>query len=421
MATTNSPVTFQTTNDPFAAVRIPEYKTLMIGRFLFVVAMRMILTVVTWWIYEITQSKLAIGLIGLWEVIPALSLALYSGHRVDIKDKRKLLLQGTLGYLLAATFLFVLSTKQAQGFLHILHITWCIYGIFFFTGALRSFVGPCYSSMIANIVPKNLLQNATTWNQGTWLSASVTGHAIGGFLIALIGISSSFLVICFIIFLSIIFLYQLKPKPPHKISTEKKTWESVLEGLKFVYRTKALLATMTVDMFAVLFGGAVAMIPVFAKDILKISAFAYGWLNAATDIGAIFIVILLTLFPMKKRQGKKMLIAVAGFGICIILFGLSKWFWLSFSIMLLAGILDGISIVVRGTVMQLLTPDHMRGRVGSVSSMFVTSSNELGLFESGAMASIMGVVPSVVFGGCMTLAVVLTTWFKAPKLKKFEY
>ncbi len=275
--------------------------------------------------------------------------------------------------------------------------------------------------MLAAIVPKNLLQNATTWNQGTWLSASVTGHAVGGFLIAFIGISNTLLVVSCIIFASILFLYQLKPKPPVQTNMEKKTWESVKEGLSFVFRTKALLAAMALDMFAVLFGGAVAMIPVFAKDILKISPLAYGWLNAATDIGAISIVVILTLWPMKKAQGRKMLLAVAGFGCCIILFGLSKWFLLSFFVMLLAGILDGVSVVVRGTVMQLLTPDHMRGRVSSVSSMFVTSSNELGQFESGLMARAMGAIPSVIFGGCMTIAVVVTTWFKAPTLRKFEY
>jgi len=420
MASANTPEV-QLVNDPFAAVRIPEYRNLMIGRFTFVMAMRMITTVVSWWIYEITGDELAIGMIGLAEVIPALSLALYSGHRVDIKDKRRLILQGVTGYLLAGITLFALSTRQAQDFLHIKHITWFIYGVFFFTGILRSFVGPSFSAILATIVPKNLLQNATTWNQGTWLSASVTGHAVGGFLIAFIGISNTLLVVCCIIFASLLFLYQLKPKPPFKTNSEKRTWESVQEGLNFVFKTKALLAAMALDMFAVLFGGAVAMIPVFAKDILKISPLAYGWLNAATDIGAISIVIILTLWPMKKAQGRKMLMAVAGFGCCIILFGLSKWFLLSFFVMLLAGILDGVSVVVRGTVMQLLTPDHMRGRVSSVSSMFVTSSNELGQFESGVMARTMGAIPSVVFGGCMTLAVVVTTWFKAPTLRKFEY
>ncbi|WP_346238931.1 MFS transporter [Niabella insulamsoli] len=415
----------QITNDPFAAVRIAEYRNLMIGRFTFVAAMRMITTVVGWWIYQLTKDPLAIGLIGLSEVIPALSLALYSGHRVDTNDKRKLILQGITGYLFAALILFALSTSETQALLHTSHISWFIYGVFFFTGMLRSFVGPCFSAMIATIVPKNLLQNATTWNQGTWLSASVTGHAVGGFLIALIGIGSTLLVICSLIFLSIIFLFQLKPKPPihtnEKGAPQPKTWESIKEGLAFVFQTKALLAAMALDMFAVLFGGAVAMIPVFASDILKIGPKGFGWLNAATDIGAIFIVIALTLSPMRKNQGRKMLIAVAGFGICIILFGLSKIFWVSFFALVLAGILDGISVVVRGTVMQLLTPDHMRGRVSSVSGMFVLSSNELGQFESGVMSRAMGVIPSVVFGGCMTLAVVITTWFKAPTLRKFEY
>lgn len=427
MANVNSPE-IQITNDPFAAVRIPEYRNLMMGRFTFVMAMRMITTVVGWWIYQLTKDPLAIGLIGLSEVIPALSLALYSGHRVDIKDKRRLILQGITGYLLAGGILFTLSTHQAQEYLHTNHISWFIYGVFFFTGALRSFVGPCFTAMIATIVPKNLLQNATTWNQGMWLSASVTGHAVGGFLIALIGISSTLIVICCLISLSIFFLFQLKPKPPiHILSEEgsiipeKKTWESIKEGIAFVFQTKALLAAMALDMFAVLFGGAVAMIPVFASDILKIGPKGFGWLNAATDIGAIIIVIILTLWPMKKGQGKKMLMAVAGFGICIILFGLSKWFWLSFFVLVIAGILDGVSVVVRGTVMQLLTPDHMRGRVSSVSGMFVLSSNELGQFESGVMSRIVGVIPSVILGGCLTLAVVTTTWFKAPTLRKFEY
>lgn len=416
-----TPSEIQITNDPFAAVRIPEYRNLMAGRFTFIMGMRMITTVVGWWIYQITKDPLSIGLIGLSEVIPALSLALYSGHRVDIKDKRKLILQGIAGYLIAALVLLALSARQTRDLLHISHITWCIYGVFFFTGILRSFVGPCFSAMIATIVPKNLLQNATTWNQGTWLSASVTGHATGGFLIALAGITGTLGVICGLVLISIIFLYQLRPKPPYQASAEKKTWESVREGLAFVFKTKALLGAMALDMFAVLFGGAVAMVPVFASDILKIGPRGFGWLNAATDIGAIIIVVMLTLFPMKRKQGKKMLIAVAGFGSCIILFGLSEWFWLSFFVLVLAGILDGVSVVVRGTVMQLLTPDHMRGRVSSVSGMFVLSSNELGQFESGVMARAMGVIPSVIFGGCMTLAVVITTWFKAPTLRKFEY
>ena len=193
------------------------------------------------------------------------------------------------------------------------------------------------------------------------------------------------------------------------------------EGLRFVYKTKEILAAFSLDMFAVFFGGAVAMVPVFAKDILKIGPQGFGWLNAAIDIGAILIIIILTIFPMKKAQGKKLMIAIAGFGICIILFALSGWFVLSFAALMVAGMLDGVSVVVRGTVMQLKTPDHMRGRVSSVGSMFINSSNELGQFESGVAAKLLGVVPSVIFGGGMTLIVVIIAWFKAPTLRKFEY
>ncbi|MFT3903513.1 MAG: MFS transporter [Niabella sp.] len=415
------PTVTQNTSDPFAAVRIPEYRFLMLGRFTFVMALRMMSTLVGWWIYNITKDPLAIGFIGLSEVIPALSLALYSGHKVDVSDKRVLLLKAIAGYVFAALALCYLSTSHASSFLHIKHIAWFIYGVFFFNGILRSFVGPSFTSMIATIVPRNLLQNATTWSQGTWLGASVSGHAVGGFSIALIGITNTLVLMSCLFILAFLFITRLKPKPPYINNSEQTTWESVLEGLRFVFRTKALFAAMAVDMFAVLFGGAVAMIPVFASDILKIGPMGFGWLNAASDIGSIIIVITLTLFPMRKAQGRKMLLAVAGFGTCIVLFGLSKWFLLSFTVLVLAGILDGISVVVRGTVMQLLTPDHMRGRVSSVSGMFILSSNELGQFESGVMSRLLGIVPSVVFGGLMTLSVVIVTWFKAPTLRKFEY
>jgi len=192
-------------------------------------------------------------------------------------------------------------------------------------------------------------------------------------------------------------------------------------GLLFVFKTKELLGAISLDLFAVLFGGAVALIPVYARDILKVGAQGFGLLNGASDMGSICIVILLTIFPLRRKQGKILLLAVAAFGTCIIIFGLSKLFWLSFGVLLFSGVMDGISVVTRGTIMQLKTPDHMRGRVLSVNSMFINSSNELGQFESGIAARLLGVVPSVVFGGCMTLMVVVITWFKAPTLRKMEY
>ena len=205
------------------------------------------------------------------------------------------------------------------------------------------------------------------------------------------------------------------------MSSEKKTLEAVSEGLRFVFKTKEVLAAISLDLFAVFFGGAATMVIVYTNDILHVGPIGFGWLNAATDIGSIIMVVLLTLYPMKRKQGIKLMFAVAGFGLCIIIFGLSKWYWLSFVALLVSGVLDGVSVVVRGNIMQLKTPDELRGRVMSVNSMFINSSNEIGQFESGVAAKLMGTIPSVVFGGCMTIAVVITTWFKAPSLKKLEY
>ncbi len=415
-----SPVT-QITNDPFAAVRIPEFRNLMLGRFTFIAALRMMSTLVAWWVYELTGDPFAIGLVGLSEVIPALSMALYAGHTIDKSEKRKLILKGVFFYTCAAAVLLFLSTSYTSNHLTKYAISICIYAVIFCTGIVRSFTGPTFSAMLASVVPRHYLQNATTWTQGSWLSASVTGHAAGGFLIWKLGITGTLIIICSLLIIAFFLLTLLKPKPPIAQSGEKKTWESMKEGLRFVFKTKEILATFSLDMFAVLFGGAVAMVPVYAKDILKIGPQGFGWLNAASDIGSILVIILLTVSPLKKAQGKKLMMAVAGFGACIILFALSKWFILSFVALMVAGMLDGISVVIRGTIMQLKTPDHMRGRVSSVGSMFINSSNELGQFESGLAARLMGVVPSVVFGGCMTLIVVIVTWVKVPKLRKFEY
>lgn len=411
----------QITSDPFAAVRVPDYKKLLFGRFFFIMALRMMSTLVGWWIYELTNDPFAIGLIGLSEVIPALSMALYSGHVIDISEKRKLLLKSVFLYTCAAGTLLFLATPYIHNHVNKRHISYGIYSIIFCTGILRSFTGPNFTALIGTIVPRKYLQNATTWGQGSWLTASVIGHATGGFMIALLGNLGTMIIICSLLIVSFFVLMQLSPKPIKQKKGEERTWESVKQGLKFVFKTKELLGAFSLDMFAVLFGGAVAMVPVYARDILKIGAIGFGWLNAAADMGSIIVVVLLTISPIKRKQGKKLFFAVAGFGLCIIFFGLSEWFMFSFFALVTAGMLDGVSVVIRGTIMQLKTPDHLRGRVSSVGSMFVNSSNELGQFESGVMAKLLGVVPSVVFGGCMTIAIVAITWFKAPGLRKFEY
>jgi len=408
-------------SDPFASVKVVEYRNLIIGRFGFIMGLRMMSTLIGWWIYLLTNDPFAIGLVGLSEVIPALSLALYAGHVIDQSEKRKLLLKGVTLYFLASLCLVFISTKFTSSHLSKHGVAVCIYFVIFCTGIFRAFTGPVFSAVIAYIVPRNDLQNATTWSQGTWLSASVTGHATGGFLIAVTGITNTLVVICGLIAVSFIFLFKLKPKPAATVKGAVRTWESVKEGLRFVYKTKELFSSLSLDLFAVLFGGAVALIPIYARDILKVGSEGFGILNGAADLGSILIVIILTLFPAKKNQGKKFILAVGGFGLCIIVFGISKIFLVSFFALMISGMLDGISVVVRGTITQLKTPDFMRGRVMSVNSMFVNSSNELGQFESGITAKLMGTVPAVVFGGSMTLLVVIYTWFKSPTLRKMQY
>lgn len=408
-------------SDPFASVKVVEYRNLLIGRFAFIMGLRMMSTLIGWWIYLLTNDPFAIGLVGLSEVIPALSLALYAGHIIDQSEKRKLLLKGIVLYFLAAVTLIFISGNFIAHHLSNHWIAICIYLVIFCTGIFRAFTGPVFSAIIAYIVPRNDLQNATTWSQGTFLSASVTGHATGGFLIAIFGITNTLSVISILILIAFFFLFKLKPKPASVVKGVVRTWESVKEGLRFVYKTKELFSSLSLDLFAVLFGGAVALIPIYARDILKVGSEGFGILNGASDMGSILIVIILTIFPAKKNQGKKLLLAVGGFGICIIVFGISKIFLLSFIALMISGMLDGISVVVRGTITQLKTPDYMRGRVMSVNSMFVNSSNELGQFESGVMAKLMGTVPSVIFGGSMTLLVVIFTWLKSPTLRKMQY
>jgi MFS family permease len=408
-------------HDPFAAVKIPEYRNMMVGRFCFVMALRMLGTLVGWWIYELTNAPFAIGLIGLSEIIPALSLALYAGHVIDISEKRKLALRGIFGYLTCAATLLFLSTSYFSQHSTKLIIAGGIYFIIFITGIIRAFTGPIFNAILGQMVPKQVLPNAITWNQATFLTASVTGHATAGFCIAFFRNTGTLIVIVALLSSALFWLSKINSKPAAAAAGNKRTWDSVREGLSFVFNTKEVLGALSLDLFAVLFGGAVAMIPVYARDILHVGPIGFGWLNGASDLGSIIMVVSLTLFPLRKNQGKTLMMVVAGFGCCIILFGISKVFWLSFAALLLSGLLDAISVVIRGTIVQLKTPDEMRGRVMSVNSMFINSSNELGQFESGLTAKLMGVVRSVVFGGSMTLLVVIYTWFKDPALRKMEY
>jgi MFS family permease len=406
---------------PLAALNYPEFRRYLIGRFLFIMGLRMIGMLVGWWMYELTGDPLSIGLIGLAEVIPALLFALYAGHVIDKSNKRTMIIASVLLYAVCAALLLLTSLGASSRELGKGFVVASIYGIIFLTGAIRAFSGPTFSATIALIVPREALPNAITWSSGSWLLASVTGHAAAGFLIAGFGNTGVLATVLCLVIASLVSFAGISSKPPMASTVQQNTWESVKEGLQFVYRTKEVLGALALDLFAVLFGGAVAMVPIYAKDILKVGPVGFGWLNAAGDIGSILIILLITIFPLRRRQGKYLLAAVAGFGVCIIVFGISDWFWISFAALLLAGFLDGISVVIRSTILQLKTPDNMRGRVMAVNSMFINSSNELGQFESGLAARLLGVRPSVVFGGVMTILVVIFTAIKAPSLRKMEY
>ena len=406
--------------NPYAPLSIPEFRHFIAGRFLFIMGLRMTGTVIGWWVYLLTGSPLALGLVGLSEVIPAVSLALYAGQHIDRSEKRSLLLRCILMYTGCILFLWLLSSGTASRHLSPWTICLIIFAVIAITGAIRSFSGPTFSSLIAQIVPREILPAAASISSATWLVASISGHAAGGFLIAGIGIQNTFLVILLQVCAGYFILSRLKPKEV-LVSGKANTWSRVKEGLQYVFHSKELLGAMSLDLFAVLFGGAVALVPVFANEILYVGPIGFGWLNAATDIGSIITVTILTVRPLKKQQGRTLFYAVAGFGICIILFALSTVYWFSFLALMISGCMDGVSVIVRSTILQLKTPDELRGRVMSVSSMFINSSNELGQFESGVAARLMGTVPSVVFGGCMTIAVVIFTWFKAPTLREMEY
>jgi MFS family permease len=402
-------------------LRIVEYRNFITARFFYVMALRMVTTIIGWRIYEITRNPFAIGIIGLSEFLPAFGLALYAGHVIDKSDKRALLLRTTLFYLICVGGLLFLTFGSVNRSLGGRWIQWLTYSIVFCTGVIRAFAGPTLNAIVAQIVPREKLGSAVTLNTSAFLFASVLGHATAGFLIAKTTYLFAFSVVGVYVIIAWFLLFSLSPKQVMVAAGEKKTWDSIKEGLGFVLHTKEVLGALALDLFAVLFGGAVAMVPVYAKDILKVDSIGFGWLNAADDIGSICMIMCLTFWPLRRKQGHVLMYAVLGFGACIIVFGLSRIYLLSFVALMISGMLDGISVVIRGTIVQLKTPDAMRGRVSSVNSMFINSSNELGQFESGVVAKLLGVVPSVVFGGCMTIAVVITTWFKAPSLRKMEY
>jgi MFS family permease len=407
-------------NDPYAALRYKEFNIFLLVRFAMVFAWSMQFIVIEWEVYSITRNPLSLGIIGLMEVIPAVSLALFAGHIVDQKEKKKLLFKCLFGFSVISIGLFILTWPKIISGYEQNYILYAIYGLVFLGGIVRAFMGPTIFSLFSLIVPKKVYPNAAIWSSSVWQMGAVLGPALAGFSIHWIGVHWSMCLIFGFSLVALIGLSQISTKPILNPNIGENVFKSLREGVKFVINTKVILGALTLDMIAVLFGGAVALLPVFAQDILKVGPEGFGVLRAAPAVGALLTMFTSAYFPLNKNAGLKLLLAVFLFGASIVTFGMSNIFWISVMALFFSGITDGISMVIRQTILQLKTPDHMRGRVASVNSMFIGSSNELGAFESGLTAKLMGTVTAVVFGGTMTMITVISTGVFFPKLRKLD-
>ena len=406
--------------DPYAALRFREFNIFLLLRFVLVFAWSMQFIVIEWQVYTLTKDPLSLGIIGLMEIIPALSMALFAGHIVDQREKRNLFLCCIGLFSLISLGLFFLSEASIMASWDQKSILYSIYGFVFFGGLLRAFFGPTIFSLVALIVPKKAYPNAATWNSSTWQMASILGPAVAGLTINWLGIHWSLCIIFVLVVFSFLLGLLISKKPVLNPKIGEPVIQSLKAGVRFVFKTKAILGALSLDMIAVLFGGAVALLPVFAQDILKVGPEGFGVLRAAPAVGAFITMLTTAYIPISRSAGMKLLVAVFSFGISIIVFGLSSVFWVSVVALFFSGITDGVSMVIRQTILQLKTPDHMRGRVSSVNSMFVGSSNELGAFESGLTAKLMGTVTAVVFGGTMTMITVLTTGLVSPSFRRLD-
>jgi MFS family permease len=401
-------------------LKIKEFLSFLGLRFGLIFALNMQITIIFYWVYHITNDKLALGFVGLAEVIPAIGCSLFAGHFVDLAEKRKMVLYCVAGYILLGVCLFTLTTPFSLGHMGVNTTLYLIYALVFFGGIIRSFMGPSVFSLFGLIVPRNLYPNGTSWSSMSMQLGGVLGPLVAGLMIALDGVLLGMFIVVIIQFLLLIPILSIKTKPILKKEKEP-ILQSLAQGLRFVFKTPALLGAQLLDMFSVLFGGAVALLPVYQKEILHVDEVGFGILRSAPGIGALVTMGILAFLPLRRHPGKKLFVAVTGFALSIIIFGISTNFLLSFFMLLLSGMFDAVSVVIRSTILQLVTPDEMRGRVASVNTMFVSSSNELGDFESGVMAHWLGTVRAVVTGGFITLGVVALTFMSAPQLRKFGF
>ena len=407
-------------HEAFQAIRYRNFRFFLGYRFFMTTATLMQSVIVSWHMYFLTKNVLWLGMIGLVEVLPQVSISLFAGHYVDLWDKKKIVRYTTLLLLIGSAILTLYSIQSFHSFERF--GIWPIFITIFLTGISRGILMPANTALLGYIVDKKHYANAATWNSANWQTAAVLGPAIGGLVYAFSTISVAYGYVFFIYLISLAMVNGLKVE--HVIRKLDSASEDMIsrigEGIRFVMKSPELVGAFSLDMFAVLFGGAVAMLPVYASDILHVGPEGLGFLRACPAIGSIFMSVYLMFNPPVNNSGRILLLCVAAFGLCMIGFAFSTFFWLSAILLILSGLFDNVSVVIRGTILQLYTPEHMRGRVGSVNSIFIGSSNELGAFESGVAAKFMGLVPSVAFGGIMTLIVVAATAKINPVLRKLS-
>lgn len=402
---------------PYASLRIPDFRRLLVANGSLTLAREAQIVVVGWQVFELTRDPLSLGLIGLAEALPFIAVALYAGHVADKLERRTLAIAGTFGLIVSAIALLLLtSTPGAIGATRV----WPVYLVVSLSATARSFLRPAFFALSVDVVPRELYPNAVAWRTSAWHLAAVAGPAAGGLVYGFSGPAVAYGAVVVAMAFSLATLvsvsHRTRPVPPQDAVP---LGESLALGIRFVWREPMLLGAMTLDLFAVLFGGAVALLPAFAT-LLAVGPEGLGLLRAAPAIGSIVTGIVIAHRPPMKRAGFDLFACVAAFGACMILFALSRQFWLSFALLLASGAFDNVSVVIRSTLLQTRTPEHLLGRVSAVNQIFIGSSNEIGAFESGVAARLLGVVPSVVFGGCMTLLVVALTAWRAPRLRQLR-
>jgi len=404
-------------HDAFAAIRIREFQSFLGFRLFLTFATQMQAVIVGWQVYEITKDPLSLGMLGLAEVVPYVATALFGGYVADRFDRRKIALLCTAIFTLCSAALLAITYYD---FGAMQHVEYFFYAIIFVTGIARGFLAPSISAMFAQVVPRALYLNASAWTSNLWHVAAVSGPAIGGVVYGFFGVHVAYISLIAVSLAAMIFMWFLPTFAPHHAPEDETVFQSIAQGVSFVFNNQVILGALMLDMVAVLFGGVVAILPVFASDVLQSGPEGLGYLRAAPFVGSVIMGVYLTVQRPMKRAGWALLVSVGAFGVTMIFFALSTSMWVSLVMLFLSGVFDSVSVVIRSAILQLMMPDHMRGRVSAVNNIFVGTSNELGAFESGLAARLFGLVPSIILGGSISIAAVIMTGLAAPKLRKLD-